>query len=396
MTGLAFLWGVWLLFAALSCLSVARFLWASRREAEGKPLPPVVIVVPVKGGGPSLAGNLRAFLAQDHPAFRFIFSVEAVEDPAWPHLVACRDKSPHTVDLVVAGPAPSGGQKVWNQRAALRRLRRGDRIVVFADADIRPDPEWLARLVGPLPGAGLLVTTGYRWLEPVAGSGLAAALASVANSSVATMVRPLGRLFGRHYGAWGGSMALTCQTMNEIGLQDWWNEALSDDLQLTAAVVHAGGRVRRMREVMPLTPIDWDLRQALAFGRRQYQILRTHAPVVWLYGALTTTVPLAGWLTAVPLAVTGNRVAQLSLFGVVLLDILRALLRRRVVFRLWGADGIARLRVPLLLALVATPLWLLLHAVAVWSSAFGRHVDWAGIRYRIDAPNRVKIVSRAP
>jgi len=394
MAALLALWTIWALIAAFACIGVAVFSSNLGAVARCRRHPQAVVIVPVKGASAFLPQCVQALLGQNYQQFRLLFSVESIDDPAYSVLVALAAENPGRIEVVVAGLAESGGQKVWNQRAALKRLHRDDRMIVFADSDILPAADWLERLVAPLLRKSLLVTTGYRWFEPAAGTGLATALASVVNSSVATLLRPNWWWFARYYGAWGGSMALSRQTLEAIDLERWWDGALSDDLQLTAAVLAAGGRVRRIRAAMPRSPIAFGWREAVVFGRRQYLIVRTHAAPIWWFGAVVTTLPLAGWLTALPLALVGNGQAQVVIALVVALDLARAGLRRRVVRQLWGGEGLARLRWPLLLDMLATPLWLALHAAVVWSAMFGREIDWAGLRYRIDAPDRVRILSR--
>src|ERR1041385_1580952 len=84
-------------------------------------------------------------VAQDYPSFRMIFGVETADDGA---IGAIKARGvPDRVAFAIAGLATDESQKVANLRAALGLMRATDDVVVFADSDIRPDRDWLTRLV---------------------------------------------------------------------------------------------------------------------------------------------------------------------------------------------------------------------------------------------------------
>src|SRR5262245_55657376 len=142
----------WLTVAAIACYAVYRY-----QDELGRPVvlprtPRVAIVLPLRGAPPGLAALWAALRAQDYTNWRIIFAVESTADPAHDALRALVGGEG---EVVVAGAAIDTGQKVHNQLAAIRRLRADDEIVVFADADIRPRADWLARLVMPLLEPGI-------------------------------------------------------------------------------------------------------------------------------------------------------------------------------------------------------------------------------------------------
>jgi hypothetical protein len=209
-----------------------------------------------------------------------------------------------------------------------------------------------------------------------------------ANASIATLGKP--RSFNL---AWGGSMALRRETLDALDLASCWDRAVSDDLSLSRAVRARTAYIESPPDVLVPTPASYSWQEAIAFGRRQYLLVRMHAPRHWVLAAGATTLPLIGWAVALPLAAGGNKVAIATLLVANVLDHVRAHLRRRVPAKLWGTD------IPRRMAWLdrwGTPVYLAFHALIIWSTLFGRTINWAGRTYRLDANNRVvKIESDA-
>jgi hypothetical protein len=377
----------WLLVAALACFGVWHYQRGLGREIETTTGPSAVVILPVRGVPPVLDALWAALQAQDYAPWRLIFAVESRDDPAFAALsrLVSDDHAPAT-EIVVAGLASDTGQKVHNQLAALGRLQPQDDIVVFADADIVPAQDWLARLVKPLLDPKIALVSGYRWFMPQ-DQNLASAFVAVCNSSICTLPKPRGLSL-----AWGGSMALRRTTLDSLDIARWWRGSIIDDLQLGRAVRAAGGDVLSPRELLVPSPVSYSWRDGIAFGRRQYALLRVYAPGHWLLAGAATTVPVIGWVVGLSLAATGDLTAIAVVVGVIALDRIRAALRRRVVRELWGASAPSELRRTLWLDRWATPFWLLFHAAIVWSSLFQRNIDWGGRTYRLDGPQRLTIL----
>src|SRR5215471_15604026 len=141
---------IWLIVQAISVVIVWSFARGLGRPERLEQYPRVAVVVAVKGHEHEFDGFLAGLFAQDYPAWRVIFTVESADDAAVPAIEAYRSRFPDKAMLVVAGLGRDEGQKTTNLRAAVDRLTAADEILVLADADIWPEPEWLARLVGPL------------------------------------------------------------------------------------------------------------------------------------------------------------------------------------------------------------------------------------------------------
>jgi hypothetical protein len=108
-------------------------------------------------------------------------------------------------------------------------------VFIFADSDARPGRNWLSSLVAALENKNIGAATGYRWLiapNPTLGSELCSAW----NASIATALGPN----TRSNFCWGGSMAISRDTFERLGIREKWAGTLSDDFALTHGVKGAG------------------------------------------------------------------------------------------------------------------------------------------------------------
>jgi hypothetical protein len=377
----------WLAVAAVACLSIHIYQDGVGRKVTTDATVPCVIILPVRGASSDLAGTLRRLQQQDYPYWRLIFSVESVADPAHQTISQLMQTDPSRIDLVVAGMTVDTGQKMHNQLAALKHLRQQDGIVVFADADILPGPDWLTRIVRAVASPGVGVVSGYRWLIPE-NRNMAARLIAAGNQSVATLSRPR-----RLSHAWGGTMAMRREVLEQLGMERIWRGSALDDLPLSAAAKKAGFTVLSPRELLLPTEVDYGWRDGIAFARRQYLFVRLYQPGLWWFAALVTTIPTLGWCVAVPWALTGNPFALAAIVAVIAMDQFRAAMRRRVVHALWGEAMVGRLRDVLWLDRWATPLWMAFHSAIIWSTLFGKTIRWGGRTYRIDGRQAVRVAN---
>jgi hypothetical protein len=374
----------WLGIAVASCLS------AFACQFDPPPTKIVhslsaAVIIPIRGIPPHFEALWRGLCAQSYQLFRVIFAVESELDPAYA-AVRSRTKGP-PVDIVVAGPARRAGQKVHNLLAALRTLKKTDAVVVLAGADIVPARDWLARLMQAFDDHVNDIVCAYRWMMPI-DERWSTAFVCVVNSSIVTAIR----LLPINY-AWGGSTALRRHTLDALELDKCWARAVVDDVVFSRLVRNRRIRIYGPRDALVPTPVSYSWQQAIALGRRQYLLVRMHAPLLWVAAAVLTTLPLVGWAAAIPLAVGGSKLAIGVIGGVVALDFARARFRARVPEKLW------RISIPRHIQLLdrwATPLWLAFHAGIIWSTLFGRSITWAGRRYWVDSQRRVDRIVRLP
>ncbi|MCH2202264.1 MAG: glycosyltransferase [Fuerstiella sp.] len=349
-----------------------------------------LLIIPVKGISDTLEQFGSTVLTQDYPQYRVLFSLESETDPATPVLQRLIQEHPQgpCASLVFAGPAIHCGQKVFNQLAALAVMEPDDELVVFADADIRCDNDWLTELLEPLNAGAQDLVSAYRTLIPKRPS-LTNIIGSIINSSVST-------LCGNKSGSmlWGGSMALTRDSYEELEVPELFARSLSDDLVLSSAAQRAGKRIEFRKSLLIPTDFDVGWTQLWEFGRRQYFHIKIHSPGHYALVLFATGLYATGLASALILGFTGHFAGWAVLLGVILLDASRAQ-HRIALYRHWfqGTDFDA-LRSTFFWERFGTPVWMILHGLIALSAMPLRGIAWSGIYYRMHGPEVAEIVRR--
>jgi hypothetical protein len=379
----------WLTIGVVSTISAWRYTWGlPRPEAPGR-TPRAAVIVPIKNASALSREFLRRLQSQAYPDYRIIAAVETESDPAFSLLSESAREPGATIVTIVAGPVERGGQKVWNLLAALAAIKADDEIVVFTDADTLPTPEWLARLVSALTDAGYDAVTGYRWMIPTDGR-LSSAIVAAANASIVTLPR-VPAIINL---CWGGTTALRRETLERVGVADYWRGAISDDLQMTRALGAAGCAIFSPRQSLLLSPIAMDWREAFAFGRRQYRMVLIHAPRLWLFAALVTLLPLVAASLSVVLAFQGQILAIAALAASGVLGEFRFRCRRRIVRLLWPETDAAGLASYWRVERLLRPVWWCFHMTCIFAALGSRHIHWAGVDYLVRGPQDVEVIRR--
>jgi Glycosyl transferase family 21 len=368
-------------------LVVWRYLWGLPLTEIPESTPRVALIVPIKGSSEATEAFLQAIRRQDYPNYRVIAAVESETDPAFLLLQRHAATPGAAVEICVAGLAHRAGQKVHNLLAALSCLGPEDDVVAFTDADTLPQPVWLSRLIAGIVNAGRPTVTGYRWMIP-ADSRLSSAVVAAANASIATLLRV-------PYVAnacWGGTMVMRRETLERIDIRRYWEGAILDDLQMTRALRDHNVMIFSPRQSLLLSPIAMDWHQAFAFGRRQYQLVLTHDPDLWLLAALGTAVPAFSFALAIALLFQGSIFALcvLALAGV--LGAVRTQLRKQIVSALWGRELTTGLAGFWKIDRWLRPLWWGFHAICVFSALGSRRIRWAGVDYIVRSPQDVEVI----
>lgn len=382
---------IWIIIEVISTLSAWRYTWGlPRAEVPGR-TPPVAVIVAIKNRSALTEDFLLRLRAQAYPDYRIVAAVESRDDPAFALLSEAVEKPGANLTTVIAGPVEHGGQKVWNLLAALKAIRSDDEIIVFTDADTLPSPEWLARLVSALIDAGYDSVTGYRWMVPTDGR-ISSAVVAAANASIVTLPR-IPDVINL---CWGGATAVRRQTLEQINVAAYWRGAISDDLQMTRALNAAGCAIFSPRQSLLLSPIAMDWKEAFAFGQRQYRLMLTHVPMLWLFAALTTGLPIIGACLAVFLALQGQIAGFFALALSVGFGELRYQNRRRIVRSLWPETEDADLALYWRVERFLRPLWWSFHFICILGALGSRRLRWAGIDYLVRSPQDVVILRRRP
>ncbi|MCX7686298.1 MAG: glycosyltransferase family 2 protein [Acetobacteraceae bacterium] len=366
---------------ALTALYLHRVRPLRQPEPDGRAL----LIVPVRGPAPRLPEVLDSLLAQDWPEFRIVVSVESEADPAHAVAAAAAERDSR-ITVVVAGEAERRGQKVHNLLAALPLQRLGDRFVVFFDADAIAPRGFLRALLRPLLYRVADLASGYRIVVPEPGSagGLLVALADHGISTFPRM-RAIGVLSG-------GSTAIRAEILPGFDLPRLWEGALSDDLTLTRRARGLGVAIHGVHAALLPSPMALSVPEAFRFGVRQMRLLRLHLPRLWAVFGAFSLLPVLGTLlllAGAPGAAAAALVAFLSLQ-------LRLSLRRAILARVLPREALPPLERAILLGRLLTPLAVGFRAACWAASAFSRRIAWAGITYEVEAPDRVRILSRTP
>ncbi len=406
-----FLWSLWLGQSIFSAFRVWRYpIAAKRQDQTGAQVSremqrPAAVVVAIKGVEEDTENFVRELLKQDYRRYRVIFAVEDAQDPAAQvvrdvlglTLAEERWVAPQSqegecdacvteVRLVVAGYSTKCSQKLYNQQAAYRLLGPEDEIVACADADIRCEPDWLARLTAPINLGTHHLSTTYRWLVPER-STLVNHLASVMNASVATMGGP------EHLNTiWGGSNAIAMTEFQRLNVPDAISTCLNDDLRVGKHARRNGCRIAYIRSLLRPSKTDLDWASLFEFARRQYYQVRHYSPILYRLSFMITGLYVASWTSAVVMGLSGMSIAWGFIAAVFFFDQLRALGRRRVVNQLFKPETVRALRGNWWLEHLATPFWMALHGLFPLAALLAKGVTWAGIGYRVRSLYEMEVI----
>ncbi len=179
---LLMLWAVKIYFVAGALLVLQsawafvdgiRFLGLVRRRRDrlsASYTPFAAVVIPCKGVDAGFDANLHRFLNQDYPDFQVVFVVATTADLAYQSLHARLETAVTSgvsrqpqMALVVAGVSDGRGEKVNNLLRGIEAVDATAQVLVFADIDATPSPDWLRSLVASLSNSQITVSTGFRW-----------------------------------------------------------------------------------------------------------------------------------------------------------------------------------------------------------------------------------------
>jgi hypothetical protein len=376
-------------FYALWSVALALLFFVRLRVLSDCPSASVTLVLPATGELPGLEDLFAALTAQSLRPRRLIVSVEAREDPAYPRVIALAQCYPQLkIDLVVAGLSPLRSQKCTNLLAALAQLKPDEEYIVLLDADIRPQPWWLAMLVAPLAAERADLVNGYRWPVPTRMS-LGTVLAAAIDRAIAVLPR-----VRRTRPVWGGSLALTRSALAALDLPNTIGHALTEDLPIGDRAAQAGLRVLTRRAIRPPTPLAGNLRDVWRFARRQYQLIRLYRPGLWCFAAFVVNTDLAARIALLS-KVLGWRPALPAILVVVCLGSIATEIRLTIGRKLGVTDGIGFHLAQHLLGwtILAGPMF---HASVIWGGAVTSPVIWRHVRYVVDNTGQVIDVARRP
>ncbi len=351
------------------------------KEKDNGYFPDTAVIVPCRGIDLGFNENIAAILTQNYTGTRYIFVTESTEDPAYNTLLKIIDRHKKTnAKVVTASKAAGCSQKIRNLIRAVKEIDDDVEVIVFADSDIRPYPDWLKNLVQPLRNKRVGVSTGYRWYVPYSGK-FWSLIRSVWNMTSANM------LFLEDYKfAWGGSMAMRRETFRELNIVEKWKNALSDDMIVTNAVKEQGYAIKFIPRCMVISYDDSSFNKLFGWIVRQMTIISVYDPKFWrttafgqwlldliFYSALIIVVsflimgkdiPWGVWLML-------NEVPMGTLINTVRFSAYKKALYpyRDIVKKYWW------------IYITLHPVSSLIMSIALIKSGMTREITWRGIRY---------------
>lgn len=361
------------------------------RLAHGGHVPPAVVILPIRGLDEGFDENLRAILSQSYPAYRVLVVVDDSKDPVATRARDVAKGFPKVgLETVVSEESELRG-KVNALRSGLSHLDPRDEVIVFADADIRPGPDWLRQLVQPLADPSVGVATGFRWYIPPRPTFWS--LVRVEWNAVSANV-----LFDpKRAFAWGGSCAIRRSGLPLLRLETRWRGVLSDDLVLTESVREAGLGIAYAPAALVPTFEGGTRATCLEWCLRQMTMATLYLPIVRRYAVAAFALFDGSILFGISSLVAAIFLGPLYLIPAVLFfapiptAIAKAYLRRRALFS--AAPGVAAAwRVPpwrITVAVLAVP-W-----VMAWGLLRTRHpktVRWRGRLYSVENPRQVRLI----
>ncbi len=381
--------------ALLAAVRLVRYIQRMLSLPRDRYVPKTAVIIPCKGLDPDFEENIAGYLAQDYRHYELLFVTESENDPAHRIIKRILQESERSAWLLTAGEAKKCGQKVHNLCVALDTLDALDRkteVLVYADADARPEANWLQELVSPLSDRRIGATTGFRWYLART-TNFWSHLLSVWNASA------LNLLGERSAFAWGGAMAINRDLFESLRIkQSWEAGAVSDDYILTSAIHAEGLRIKFVPQCLMVSEAIPSVRNLLEFTTRQLTITRVYAPRVWWFTLITNTLfnftfwgsLLAwscGWLSA---GITIPCVILSYLFGAV-----TGGLRGISATRLLPEEDKAVARRGLWAHMLLHPFAALLYFYNLMRSARTRKIVWRGIGYEMVSPTET-IISLRP
>jgi len=365
------------------------------RVSFGAFLPPAVVILPVRGIDPGFDENVRAILRQTYPKYRLVVVVDDPVDPGADRVRTIAAESRRVpVSSVVAEPGNLPG-KVNAVRSGLLHLAPTDEVVVFADSDIRPAPDWLRQLVQPLADSTVGVATGFRWYVPPTPT-FWSLVRTEWNAVSANVLFDPRRAF-----AWGGSCAIRRDHLPALRLEDRWRNVLSDDLVLTQAVRELGHRIAFAPAALVPTFEGATRATCLEWCLRQMMMATLYLPIVRRYAAAAFAVfdgsVIFGIASLILAAVSGTSylVPAVLFLAPLPLAVVKAILRRRALFS--ASPSVAT-------AWHVSPLRAAIAALAVpWVMAWGlvrtrrqTSVRWRDRVYDVKDPHGIRLLDSAP
>ena len=348
--------------------------------------PKCTIFIPCKGIPKDLGKNLKGFLNLDYPDYSVVYAVESEKDDAVP-IIRSIVADDSRAKMAIAGLSKTCVQKNHNLLAAVEVGKDAD-VYVFADADIKPEPQWLGELILPLADSKIAATSGFRWLHAKKGT-----LGELAHSYVNIFIYVLFSVacFFGGVGLWGGSMAIRREDFEGLGVAEKWSHAGVDDMSLSALVFKA----KRKAVVVPNCVIQTDdllptVRGTISWFERQVMYLKVYQMNLWII-AIPLALTAFLFLMLMPYAVVASVSPEKTFFaaggGAALVFYLGELLTVSLYPLLGSMYSLGKF-------FIFWPFLRLTQFTSIVLTCLTNTITWAGIKYQLAFNGNVSRIER--
>lgn len=226
-------------YALLAAVLAGRFMRAAPKAPVHHPA--VTILKPLHQCEPDLAKNLETFFTQDYPAsVQIVFGVHDQADPAIAVVRALQAKYPRADTMLVVDAALYGANAKISNLINMLPSAKYDTLVL-SDSDIAVGPGWLVQVTAALGRPNVGVVTCLYTGEPARdGHWLWSGLVAMGTSYSFLPNAVLGTSLGLAAPCFGSTIALTRQTLEEVGGFAVFADQLADDYEIGRAVQARG------------------------------------------------------------------------------------------------------------------------------------------------------------
>ena len=374
-----FFWGGMTLAAAAmayglaACIAVCVRIRESRFIARTQPA--VSILKPLCGAEPETYACLRSFCDQAYPQFQIVFGVCDANDPVLAVVSRLQREFPQIDMAVAVDHSQHGSSRKVSNLINMLPLVRYEYLVVY-DSDVRVDPDYLAKIIGPLRDDGVgIVTCAYRGyprrgLWPLLGS-------MFINEWFLPSVR-VAAMTGSRAFAFGATIALRRAVLERIGGFAAIANQLADDYRLGELTRRLGLRTVLSEVVIDTWVAEGSFRGLVRHELRWLRTIRALRPSAYCFCFITFGMPVA----ALGALLAGGAAPAVGMLWVTVFTrlTLHGALRR-------GGSCVWQIAAVPIREALSLGLWL-------WSF-FTRRVHWREERYRVTRDGSVQLVEES-
>ena len=271
----------------------SRMMMEPAEHLQTEELPPVLVLLPMRGADPFLSLCLSNLANQDYSNYRVHIIVDHPDDPANRDVQVFLESYEQDLFDVsyLEQPLSTCSLKVSAINQVLGQVGQSYEFIVFLDADVVAHPSWLRELVTPLINdEELAATTGMRWFIPEKRS-----LANLIRRQWNTAAIAQMYLFDI---PWGGSLAIRRSFIEEEDVLKHWTQCLCEDTPLPTVLNRSKKALAYVPDIIMINRESTSLSSAIQFIGRQLLFAQLYHPrwlSVQLPGLVNGILPLLAW-----------------------------------------------------------------------------------------------------